>query len=292
MRQRLDWGNLHLILTIGREGSLSGAARVLALDHSTIHRRLGRLESGLGVCLFDRSRTGYVPTPAGEEVLALAARLDGELGELELRLAGRDQRPSGRVRVTTNDTLLVCCLAPVFANLRREHPAICVDVVSTATDLDPGGRDAEVAVRITAAPPEHLVGRKIGMVETAAYAAPGLSRPPDAAGIDWIGYGEGLAHLRAARWLEAEVPLHRIVHRVDTVLAARQAALAGMAAAVLPDFAAAGLERLDPSPMDPFQAGLWVLTHTGRRSTARVRVVMDFLARALPAALADARGGR
>src|SRR3546814_4626614 len=74
--------DLRLISAIGGAGTLTGAARLLVVDHSTAFRRLGALETRLGAQLFERARSGYTPTPAGEAALATAARILGELGDL------------------------------------------------------------------------------------------------------------------------------------------------------------------------------------------------------------------
>ena len=60
------WDDLRSFLAIARHGSLQGAARALAVNHSTMFRRLNALESRLGVRLFDRAPRGYTLTPAGE----------------------------------------------------------------------------------------------------------------------------------------------------------------------------------------------------------------------------------
>ena len=66
MHKSLNWDDLHLVLAVFREGTLSGAARKLGVTHSTVFRRLGAIEEGMGVRLFERFRDGYAPTPAGE----------------------------------------------------------------------------------------------------------------------------------------------------------------------------------------------------------------------------------
>lgn len=103
--QSLDVADLRLVAAIGAAGSLSGAARQLKVDHSTAFRRLNLIETRTGARLFERGRDGYAPTAAGEEAIAVAARVLGELNDLDRKLSGRDLRPSGTVRITTTDTL-------------------------------------------------------------------------------------------------------------------------------------------------------------------------------------------
>jgi hypothetical protein len=50
----LDWGNLRFFLEMARSGSLSKAARKLAVDRNTVARRVTTLEAELGLSLFER----------------------------------------------------------------------------------------------------------------------------------------------------------------------------------------------------------------------------------------------
>jgi len=63
--QTLNWDDLRIVKAIGESGSLVAAATTLALNHSTVSRRLALIEQTLGTVLFDRRRTGYAPTPPG-----------------------------------------------------------------------------------------------------------------------------------------------------------------------------------------------------------------------------------
>ncbi len=62
---KLSWDDLRIIKAIGESGALAAAAKLLGVNNTTISRRLSLVEETLGVTLFDRRRTGYVPTPPG-----------------------------------------------------------------------------------------------------------------------------------------------------------------------------------------------------------------------------------
>jgi DNA-binding transcriptional LysR family regulator len=126
MNRQLVWDDLRLILTVVEVGTLAGAGRRLGLSHATVYRRLGQIEGRLGVKLFDRARTGYAATLAGEEVALAARRIETEVLDIERRIVGRDLRPSGTVRVTTTDTLFVGLLSPIFAEFQRCIPGYFV----------------------------------------------------------------------------------------------------------------------------------------------------------------------
>jgi DNA-binding transcriptional LysR family regulator len=282
----LAWDDMRLVLAIGRAGTLAGAARALGLNHSTVFRRLGALEGRIGVRLFERFRDGYTPTASGEEVIALAGRIDADVTAIERRLAGQDLRPSGLVRVTTTDTM-VDLLMPMLASFRTAHPEIVLELAASNAILNLSRRDADVAIRPSVEPPDMLVGRRVGAVAFALYAsADYLKRKPARLKLeehDWAAPDDSLAHLRAAQWIDATVPAARIVFRTGSLQALLVAVCAGIGVAPVPCYLGdrePGLRRLG-GLMDDFAAGLWLLTHPDLRRVARIRAFMDFMAPAL-----------
>ncbi|CAG9184656.1 HTH-type transcriptional regulator HdfR [Cupriavidus laharis] len=284
-----DWDDLRYFLAVSRAGSLAGAARTLQVNHSTVLRRLASLEDDLGTRLFDRHQGGYALTAAGE---ALATQLTtvGELIDAAQRqLGGLDAQLSGTLRITTTDTLLGPLLMPMLAEFRGQHPRIQLQVAVNNTFLNLSRREADIAVRPAAAPPEHLVGRLAGLLQTAPYAARsylrqfGRGRPPrqDEAWdtYDWVVPDDALSHLAQARWVAANVPEERRAVYADSLVAMAEAVRQGMGAGMLlclladPDRDMVRLAPPDPALDTP----LWILTHPDLRGSARVRAFSDFL---------------
>lgn len=280
----MDWADLRYFLAVAKAGSLSGAAKALGVNHSTVFRRIQAFEERLGVRLFDRLPTGYALTVAGDDMLESAARVDAEIDALDRRLAGRDLRLGGPLVVTTTATLTYWALAPHFAAFKRTHPDVALELVLADEFFNLSKRQADVAIRPTNAPPENLVGRRIATVAFAVYAsADYLERRRDSggpAGHDWVAFDDSLAHLAAAQWLRKTYPGAAVALRVNTLVGLLSAAVAGMGLTTLPCFmgdAEPALRRFG-KPDDVPGSGLWLLTHEDLRRTARVRAFMDFMA--------------
>jgi DNA-binding transcriptional LysR family regulator len=282
----LAWDDFRLVKVIAEAKGLTGAAERLNVNHSTIFRRLGQMEESLAVKLFERHRSGYVLTPAGEEMAALAEQMEENVATFARKLAGQDGSPSGELRVTTNDSLLVHLLTPIFARFTKACPDLRLDVVLANQALNLSKRDADVAIRATDSPPENLVGRRAATIAWSIYG-----RREDfhegAAGDDehlfernWVALGDNLGSLKVAQYARDHVATERIVYRVNTVLGLAEAVGNGIGIGHLPNFIAdahPGLVRLGP-PVPEFSAGLWLLTHPDLRQSARVRVFLDFVA--------------
>jgi DNA-binding transcriptional LysR family regulator len=284
--QTLAWDDFKLVKTIAEARGLGGAAERLGVNHSTVFRRLGQLEEELGVKLFERHRTGYALTPAGEEMTSLAARMEEDVATFARKLAGQAVSPAGELRVTTNDTLLVHLLTPIFARFTQACPEVRLDVVLANQALNLSKRDADVAIRATDNPPETLVGRRVASIAWAVYGR--AADFPEPEGVDlltlfdrpWVALGDNLAALKAARFVRERVAQEKIAYKVNTVLGLAEAVESGIGIGPLPCFIAdakPALARLTP-PNPDFTAGLWLLTHPDLRQSARVRAFLDFTA--------------
>src|SRR5690349_13309380 len=113
-----DWNDLRLVLAVLRSGSLTGAAEVLKMNHSTVYRRLSALERSLGVRIFERDGGRYRATEAGTRVAEAAERVEVETLMLDRDLVGKDACVSGRLRVTSSETLAYWLLTSLLAELR------------------------------------------------------------------------------------------------------------------------------------------------------------------------------
>lgn len=287
--QNADWDDLRVFLAVSRGGSLAAAARALQINHSTVLRRLNKLEEDLGTRLFTRDLSGYAMTAAGE---LLADQLDGvgdQIDAAQRQLAGRDADLSGALRVTTTDTIAYGLLMPLLADFRTLHPRIELQVAIHNTFLNLTRREADIAIRPASAPPEHLVGRRAGRLQTAPYASRDyLARMDAPASVDWAGHwwvlpDDSLTHLAQARWALAHVPADRCAVRADSLVAmahaVRQGIGAGMLLCMLGDADPSLVRLADPHPT--LDTPLWLLTHPDLRHSARVRAFNDFVIDAL-----------
>jgi DNA-binding transcriptional LysR family regulator len=211
--------------------------------------------------------------------------MDDDVAGFVRKLAGQAISPAGELRVTTNDTLLVHLLTPLFARFCARCPDVRLDVVLSNQALNLSKRDADVAIRATDNPPETLVGGRAATIAWALYGR--AAEFPDAAKVDlarlydrpWVALGDTFAAFKAARFVRERVAPEKIVYKINTVLGLTEAVEAGIGIGPLPCFIAdprPALTRLSP-PNPDFSTGLWLLTHPDLRHSARVRVFLDFL---------------
>ncbi len=281
--QNLNWDDLRVFLAIIRSETLSGAACELGVNQTTVTRRLEVLEARLGARLFDRSPSGINPTSAATEVLQVAERVEDNVATIERQLIGQDARLTGELRVTTID---MCAHndAELFRSFSLRYPEIELELSVGYVYRNLTRREADVAIRWTNNPPEHLVGQRVASAEYALYGANSLldqfprnATPGDYPWVDWDIANNARV---TANWMRKHVPGARIVCRCDMALALHAAVRSGLGLGFMP--CAYGdndpaLQRIR-SPEVGFGIGIWLLTHPDLRNTARVRAFMQHAA--------------
>jgi len=280
----LSWDDFRYIKAIAESRSLNGAAQMLKVNHSTVFRRLGQVEEHLGSRLFDRSRLGYALTPSGEEMVRLAERIGNDVVSFERKISGQDLRPSGELRVTVNDLVLLHLLTEILVDFRRAYPEIVLDVVVSNTMLNLSRRDADVAVRATYVAPETLSAQRVSNVAWAVFGAARDNirdfHPRDATNYNWVGFVDHLVLTKVTKWMKDHINGDRLVYKVNSMLGIAEAVTGGAGLALLPCFVGQsipGLARLTP-PLSELDAELWLVTHPDLNRTARVRTFLDFCA--------------
>jgi DNA-binding transcriptional LysR family regulator len=284
--RRIEWSDLEVVLAICRTGSLSGAARLLGNNHSTVFRKINAIETRLGVRLFERLPTGYAMTEAGEATMHYAERMENEVRAFETDLFGRDLQLHGKVRIGMGEGLAKLVFPPLLAEFQRINPGVTVDVVSSVDNSDLSRREVDIAIRATKQPPPSSVGRYIGDFEFAVYAAPSyLDRAGerDLKDHDWALPYVVMDWLVPMIWKNREEGYKRCAFTSNSVLATIEAAASGMGVSLIAAAFAEGDERLVriTEPIEHLTMQLWILMHPDLRRNARITALTRFLAETL-----------
>jgi DNA-binding transcriptional LysR family regulator len=276
--RHLAWDDLRFVLAVDRAGTLAGAAARLGTSHPTVFRHLRDVERRLGAVLFERSRAGYAATEAGEELVRSAIAVEREVAAAEQRLAGRDLRPAGPLRITTTDTLMAGLLPPLLARFRAAYPEITLEVTASNEMVGLSRREADLAIRPGGAPAEHLIGRRLCAIATALYRPRPLRvRVERIAEATWVMPDDSLSHLASVRWIEERGLVARAAFRANSLLHVREALRSGIGIGFLPCYLGdpdGRLARLTP-PMPELASDLWLLAHADLRKVTRLRAFYD-----------------
>jgi DNA-binding transcriptional LysR family regulator len=280
--RRVDWGDLRFFLELARSGSHSRAARLLGVNRNTVARRVAALERELGLSLFERGPQGWSRTSAGEDLVALAVRVEDDVLALTRHADARDQALTGTVRLTAASHVAAFLLVPALPVLRRRHPGLVLEIAVDQRTFDLTRREADLALRFGRPRDAGLVTRKLSDVAYGLYASKGLSagrsRAVDFATDPFVGFDDSLAGVPQERWLARMAPDRHVVFRCNSTASLMAAARLGVGVAVLPRFVAdrdPALTRLEGP--EPVNHELWLLVHGDLRRTPRVRAVIEWV---------------
>ena len=231
-----------------------------------------------------------MPTPAGERAAAAAERIETEAATLGRDIVGHDLRLTGRLRVTSSETLAFRLLTKAIGQFRSAHPGITVELA--IDNRVPACRAARLTWRCascvhvssicTAASSRRSPGQSHARSDTLGghpRSLETLSKLPV------IGWEDGVRGINAAEWLADQVSEEKIVYRTNSVVNQLVAARAGIGAAILPCYLGdpePDLVRLS-DPLPELERELRIVTHSDLKHTARIRAFLDMVGDALVA---------
>lgn len=283
---RLDYPDLSLILALVRGGSLARAARLLQVDVSTVFRSIRRLEAALGQPLFEKSRSGYLPTSLAQALAEQAERAEQALEAARIGVEQGGEVVSGTVRLTCTDSVLQALLLPALARFMPDYPALTLELSTSNDFANLSRRDADIALRLTRTPPEHLVGRNLGRVTYRVCAGTTYLRagsPDDLASMTWIAPDDFLPDHPTVAWRRQSLPGVVPAYRCNSMLSITELVRAGLGVAALPDFLIDERQGLMPlgEPLEGYDTALWLLTRPDCRALRSVVTLFDELGRNL-----------
>lgn len=297
-RDEPKWETYRSFLAVITEGSLSAAARKLALTQPTLGRHIDQLEADLGLPLFTRSQAGLIPTQAARELLPHAQAMASAAEALVRASSGADAEERGAVRLTASVVVGGEVLPPMLTSFRERHPHIAIELVLSDQRQDLLRRDADIAVRMVRPTQQALVAKKVGRIGFGFFAHRRYlekhGTPHDLKelrGHAIIGFDKETPFIQTLR--RSGLPLTRELFalRTDADLAQLAALRAGFGIGVLQ----AGIGRLDPDLVQllpgalKFELEIWLAMHRDLRSTRRMRLLFDHLADGLAAYAATSR---
>jgi DNA-binding transcriptional LysR family regulator len=276
-----SWDDLRIFLSLAREGTLTTAAKALGVSHPTVARRVAVLEKQIGARLFERLPDRFVPTAAGEELLADTESMEKAALSINRRSAGLSDTVSGVVRLSAGEAMAVL-VARHLPWLRDRLRQIEFEVIASHTLANLSRREADLLIREQAPDLAGIVTRKLCRVAYAIYAARTLelkrTAMPGLIDFPWIGFDDDHSYMPGQHWLHEQLG-RRPEIRVNNWLVLHDAVRSGAGLAVMPCYLAdqdPALRRVG-GVLSEVTTEQWLLVHRDLRALPRVRAVMDAL---------------
>ncbi len=283
-----NWNHARAFLAAADAGSFSAAARVLESTQPTVGRQIAALEEELGLALFERVGNGLELTPAGAELAAHVRAMQDAAAHMSRIAAGRSQALDGMVRISASELVAAYLLEPVVRRLRREHPAIELEIVVSNTAHDLQRREADLAIRNFAPTEPELYARKLPARAAQMYATPGLLaalgrsgplRVEDLARAEFFGFVEVDRMVTYLNHLGIPATRRNFPVITDNHLVQWQLCRAGLGICFVMEQVGDGdplVQRVLPS-LPPMPVPMHVVSHRDLRTSRRMRVAFDLL---------------
>jgi DNA-binding transcriptional LysR family regulator len=284
--------SMTILLAVVDAGSLSAAARRLAMPLPTVSRKVAELETHLNTRLLHRTTRQLSLTEAGASYVAACRRILEEIGEAERIVTGEYATPKGELVVTAPVLFGRLHILPVVAEFLAHYPQIDVRLVFTDRVVHLMDEQIDVAVRIGDLPDSSFMATGVGQVRRVVCGSPSYlaahgvpAKPQDLAAHDCISF-EVLESKRA--WVfgggksEVTVPVRSRV-AVNMSEAAIAAAILGVGLVRVLSYQVADAVRdqalsvvLQPFESTPLPVSL---VHKGQAPLPlKLRAFLDFVA--------------
>jgi len=285
MTENFDWSAVRVFLQAANTGSFTAAGEALGLSQPTVGRKVSALEAELGVVLFVRTGRTLELTEAGRRLCEHAVSMQEAATALSLAAAGQSSTAAGAVSISCSDLVAVAWLPELLVRLRRDYPAIEIEVITTNSISDLTRREADIAIRHVRPDQPDLVGRKLadtgaGMYASAAYLEElgPLGTLKDLQRAVFIAFDRSDVMLEMLRSMGVELTsAHFPLIAASSVL---QRSLCRQGAGICFLFEPIG--EADPALIRVqrelrLPVPLWLVCHRELRTTLRFRVVFDAL---------------
>lgn len=283
---------LEVFVSIAATGTVRSAAGRLHVTQPAVSMALAELERHLGAPLFDRERGRLYLSPRGKELLPMAREILERLYELNRQGKESPLTLSGTLRIGASNTVGNYLVGDLLQAFVHAHPNVALQVgVENTHTIAAGLLDHSLDVGAIEGPVNHpqldvMPWRDDALVVSAGTAHP-LTRkqvltPDDFAGAHWILREPGSAMRTQTEQALAALPAGRIVLELGQVEAIKQAVIAGLGIACLPESAVTDavqtgrLVVLD-TPFLNLRRRLSLVVHKSRYRGALINAFIDSL---------------
>lgn len=276
-----NWDDYRLILAIYKGKTLRNAAHELSVNHSTVSRRLANLNKQYGAEIVYKTNLGLRLSPLGEQLLLSAQKIESQVTQDRRYERAQQLKLEGDITVSIPPPILQFLLLDELMFFQQANPKIKLNIHSSYEIVNLDKCEADVVIRVSNDPDEHLVGYRLFSISTQYYAARGYfnNTPPNL--YQWI---TNTHSADRPDWVtNTPFPNAKIGPNITDLTLRHQAASMrhGMIRGTC--YIAHHFKNLVPisnSEPEPFQE-IWVLSHPDLKHIDRIQVLKTFLADAL-----------
>ncbi len=309
------WSHCHWLTVLSEQGSYTAAAARLGVSKAAMSQRIAELERIAGVTLVQRTTRSVRLTEAGQRLVDQTRAAFEQISQSFAQVRDLAEAPQGLLRVTAPVALARQQIVPLLPDFLRQYPQVRIELNLSDRLSSLATEGFDLAIRHTAHPPDThvavaLCATRSVLVASKAYLrrAGTPQQPADLAAHNCLHYPRPQERPAWTFEPQGKTPTGRARERVTVQVsgslaannseALRDAALAGLGIALLPDFSAqaalqAGkLVEVLPgwAPVGSFADRIYAIRPYAAHVPRAVSLFVDYLRGALKAGFSPSGG--
>jgi DNA-binding transcriptional LysR family regulator len=273
----MNWGNLEYFLAVARTGSLSSASKILEVNHSTVARRLDKLEDQLNIKLFKRHNRGYQLTEHGLALEKEANKVEEQVNKIHRVFSTQQSELSGTLTISKpmNGGLDLSSMATEFI---KKYPNINLNLKSSSK-ADLSLHQVDISIQITNKPNEDLIGTNLGKIPGYIFGEESyIDKIKDVDDLDWIVWVDDSGVLDMEERLIRLIDSPKIVIRTNSYSEIIDYMNSGAGVSLISGFGLPENHKLKAYRPDKykFDNNIWLLYHPDLRDNAKVKAFKEF----------------
>ena len=283
--ENLNWDDLRIFLAVARHKTLAAAGERLAINPTTVARRLARLEKAVSQRLFEHRINGHILTPTGHNLMQFAQQMESAVFSAASGNPEASKTAEGVIRLSVSEGFGNGVIAPKLASFTRAHPGIVIELVASTGFLNPSRREADLSIMLARPKKGPLIVRKLTDYRLGLYAnthdtrAAKINDISDLHDHTLIGYVPDLIYAPELRYLQELDPSLETRLTSTSITAQARLVESGAGIGILPCFIGAAspdLVRLLPDTID-IDRSFWLVMHRDVQKITRIRLFIDWL---------------
>lgn len=277
----LNWDDFRYIQAIHQAGNLSGAARLLGVNQTTVSRRLAALEDKYDVGLFIKDGHIHTPTDKCQLLLSHIHEMGQAAEHISNILQNHDHEISGKVRITSVHSIINHFLVPNLARFCEQYPKLQLDILASDQNLSLTKREVDIALRLKR--PDHgpYVCKKLCDIPISLYGLRGRVWDQSS---PWIGMDEAISSTPEQIWIAQQMHNPHPLVRLSSLEAVLTALKNGIGVAMLPNMIGDQCTELTclSGEKAPAHRELWLIYHSDHKYSKRIQSVNSWVSSIFP----------
>ena len=184
----LDWGNLEYFISCANHGTLSGCAKEMGVNHSTVSRKIEKLEKELAIKLFERRNSGYALTIHGKDLYKEVQKIDFKISALKERFIPNPELMDGKL-VIYKQSEGGKNMTDIITKLRKNYPKLNIHIMNHADSSDLTTEMYDIGFIGTTSPPEDSIATLLGEIDMHIYGSKEyLKNIKNTDDFEWVTY--------------------------------------------------------------------------------------------------------